>query len=192
MAELIGYARVSTTDQDPTLQEDALHQAGCTRVFVDTASGAAADRPQLEAVLQYLRPGDVLVAWRLDRLGRSLKHLVSLMADLESRGNGFRSLNESIDTTTPTGRLVFHIFAALAEFERELIRERTRAGLKVARARGRKGGRKPKMTPNKVEVARRMYSDQKSVSEIAETLGVSRASIYRHLGAQSPAKSDQL
>lgn len=192
MAELIGYARVSTTDQDPTLQEDALHQAGCTRVFVDTASGAAADRPQLEAVLQYLRPGDVLVAWRLDRLGRSLKHLVSLMADLESRGIGFRSLNESIDTTTPTGRLVFHIFAALAEFERELIRERTRAGLKVARARGRKGGRKPKMTPNKVEVARRMYSDQKSVSEIAETLGVSRASIYRHLGAQSPAKSDQL
>ncbi len=131
----------------------------------------------------YLREGDVLVVWRLDRLGRSLKHLITVVSDLEDRGVGFRSLSESIDTTTSAGKLIFHVFAALAEFERDLIRERTKSGLEAARARGRKGGRKPSLSPKKIEVARRMYKDGDStVAEIAKVLGVSRATIYRHLG----------
>lgn len=179
---LIGYSRVSTTDQVADLQRDALLGAGCERLFADVASGAAAGRPELAAALDYLREGDVLCVWRLDRLGRSLKHLVETVTMLQERGVGFRSLQESVDTTTPSGRLTFHVFAALAEFERDLIRERTLAGLAAARARGRTGGRKPSLTPKKVQVARRMYeAGDSTVAEIAKVLGVSRATIYRHL-----------
>jgi DNA invertase Pin-like site-specific DNA recombinase len=181
---LVGYARVSTQDQNPQLQQDALGKAGCEEIFVDKASGTLAERPRLSKAMDYLREGDVLCVWRLDRLGRSLKHLVQVVADLESRGVGFRSLTEGIDTTTATGRLVFHIFASLAEFERDLTVERTKAGLAAARARGRRGGRKPSLTPTKVQVARQMHAEGAStVSEIASVLGVSRATIYRHLGA---------
>jgi DNA invertase Pin-like site-specific DNA recombinase len=183
MTHLLGYARISTGDQHPDLQVDALKAAGCYRVFVDTASGAQAARPALDQLLDQLRPGDTLVVWKLDRLGRSLRHLVDTIAALADRGVGFRSLQESIDTTTPGGKLVFHIFAALAEFERDLIRERTTAGLAAARTRGRKGGRPVVMTKPKVKLAREMYaSRQYTVAAIASTLGVSRASIYRHLG----------
>ena len=185
----LGYARVSTAEQHLDLQVDALKAAGCYRVWTDTASGARADRPQLEQVLDQLRPGDTLVVWKLDRLGRSLRHLVDTVAGLAERGVGFRSLQESIDTTTAGGRLVFHVFCALAEFERDLIRERTAAGLAAARARGRKGGRRPVMTPDKIAAARELYgSRQYTVAAIAKTLGVSRASIYRHLpAAAAPA-----
>jgi DNA invertase Pin-like site-specific DNA recombinase len=184
MGHLLGYARVSTTDQQPQLQVDALQHAGCYRVFVETASGARADRPTLEQVLDQLRPGDTLVVWRLDRLGRSLQHLVDTVTGLADRGIGFRSLQEAIDTTTPGGKLVFHVFAALAEFERDLIRERTTAGLAAARARGHHGGRPRVMTTYKTRIAREMYdSGQYTVATIAKTLGVSRASIYRHLEA---------
>lgn len=163
---------------------DALEQAGCTRVFSDTASGAPDDRPELGRILDHLRDGDTLVVWRLDRLGRSLRHLVDTVTGLADRGVGFRSLQESIDTTTPGGRLVFHVFAALAEFERDLIRERTHAGLAAARARGRRGGRPSVMTPAKLTVAREMYaSGEHTVAAIATTIGVSRASGYRHLRA---------
>jgi len=177
----IGYARVSTHEQDAVLQHDALTESGCARIFTDTASGAIAERPQLAAALDQLRPGDTLVVWRLDRLGRSLRHLIETVEMLEQRGVGFRSLRESIDTTTPGGRLVFHVFGALAEFERELIRERTLAGLASARARGRVGGRPPAMTPAKLRQARAMRAAGSSVSEIAEVIGVGRATVYRHL-----------
>ena len=149
MGHLLGYARVSTTDQRPGLQVDALERAGCYRVFTETASGARADRPVLAQVLDQLRPGDTLIVWKLDRLGRSLRHLVDVVTGLADRGVGFRSLQESIDTTTPGGKLVFHVFAALAEFERDLIRERTSAGLAAARARGRHGGRPSVMTAHR-------------------------------------------
>jgi DNA invertase Pin-like site-specific DNA recombinase len=179
---LLGYARVSTTDQQPQLQVDALQRAGCYRVFTETASDTRADRPTLEQLLDQLRPGDTLVVWRLDGLGRSLRHLVDTVTGLAEPGVGFRSLQEAIDTTTPGGKLVFHVFAALAEFERDLIRERTSAGLAAARARGRHGGRPPVMTGQKLQVAEEMYrSGQYTVTAIAMTLGVSRASIYRHL-----------
>jgi DNA invertase Pin-like site-specific DNA recombinase len=182
MGHLLGYARVSTADQQPHLQVDALAQAGCYRVFTENASGALTDRPVLEQVLDQLRPGDTLVVWKLDRLGRSLRHLVDTVSRLAERGIGFRSLQESIDTTTPGGKLVFHVFAALAEFERDLIRERTSPGLAAARARGRRGGRPRVLTGHKLQVARQMYaSGQYTVAAIAKTLGVSRASIYRHL-----------
>ena len=186
MGHLLGYARVSTTDQQPQLQVDALEAAGCYRVFVETASGARSDRRVLEQVLDQLRPGDTLVVWKLDRLGRSLRHLVDTVAGLAERGVGFRSLQEVIDTTTPGGKLVFHVFAALAEFERDLIRERTTAGLAAARSRGRRGGRPSVMTIDKLQVAREMYrSGQYTVAAIATTLGVSRASIYRHVSRSS-------
>jgi DNA invertase Pin-like site-specific DNA recombinase len=146
MGHLLGYARVSTTDQQPQLQVDALQRAGCYRVFTETASGARSDRPVLDQLLDQLRPGDTLVVWKLDRLGRSLRHLVDTVTGLAECGVGFRSLQEAIDTTTPGGKLVFHVFAALAEFERDLIRERTSAGLAAARARGRQGGRPPVLT----------------------------------------------
>jgi DNA invertase Pin-like site-specific DNA recombinase len=182
MGHLLGYARVSTADQQPQLQVDALHYAGCYRVFTETASGARSDRLVLEQVLDQLRPGDTLVVWKLDRLGRSLRHLVDMVTGLADRGIGFRSLQEAIDTTTPGGKLVFHVFAALAEFERDLIRERTSAGLAAARARGRQGGRPSGLTGHKLQVAQQMYSSgQYTVAAIAKTLGVSRASIYRHL-----------
>ncbi|WP_249020756.1 recombinase family protein [Conexibacter sp. S30A1] len=179
----IGYARVSTSDQQPALQLDALEAAGCQRIFTDHASGALQDRPQLTAALDYLRPGDTLIVWRLDRLGRNLRHLIATVEDLHAREIQFASVTESIDTSTPAGRLIFHTFAALAEFERELIRERTRAGLAAARARGRHGGRRTVMTPEKLRVARDMYaSRQHTVTAIASTIGVSRATIYRTLG----------
>src|SRR3712207_2162831 len=138
---MVGYARVSTTDQTLSLQQDALMRAGCERIFSDTMSGAKAERPGLVQALRFMRSGDVLVVWKLDRLGRSLKNLIDVVTELETLGIGFRSITESIDTTTSGGKLIFHIFGALAEFERELIRERTSAGLAAARARGRKGGR---------------------------------------------------
>jgi DNA invertase Pin-like site-specific DNA recombinase len=182
MGHLLGHARVSTTDQQPHLQVDALERAGCYRVFTETASGARTDRPTLERLMDQLRPGDTLVVWKLDRLGRSLRHLVDIITGLADRGIGFRSLQEAIDTTTPGGKLVFHVFAALAEFERDLIRERTAAGLAAARARGRRGGRPSVMTAHKARVAQEMYrSGQYTVSAIAQTLGISRASLYRHL-----------
>jgi DNA invertase Pin-like site-specific DNA recombinase len=182
MGHSLGYARVSTTDQQPQLQVDALERAGCYRVFTETASGARSDRPALEQVLDQLRPGDTLVVWKLDRLGRSLRHLVDTVTGLADRGVGFRSLQEQVDTTTPGGKLVFHVFAALAEFERDLARERTSAGLAAARARGRRGGRPPVMTTHKPQVAQELYaSKQYTIAAIAKTLGVSRASVYRHL-----------
>jgi len=189
MGHLLGYARVSTAvGQDVALQRDTLTAAGCYRVFVDTASGALDARPALTEVLDQLRPEDTLVVWRLDRLGRSIRHLIDLLADLETRGIGFRSMTESIDTTSPGGRLVFHLFAALAQFERELIKERTNAGLAAARARGRRGGRPPRLTGDQVNTARRLY-DQKelTVGQIGDVLGVSRTTIYRALDRQAQA-----
>ena len=189
MSECIGYARVSTDQQNLALQIDALEAHGCGRVFQDVGSSSLKHRPQLEAALDYLRPGqgDVLVVWRLDRLGRGLRHLIELVEDLGSREVGFRSLTEQIDTTTPAGRLQFHIFGALAEFEREVIRERTRAGLAAARARGRLGGRPPRLTPEKVAMARAAIDEgSQSVTAVAKALGVGRTTLYRHL-AQAPA-----
>lgn len=182
MGELLGYARVSTTDQDAALQIDALEAAGCYRVFVDTASGSLAQRPQLENLLDQLRPGDTLVVWKLDRLGRSIRHLIDQLQDLAARGIGFRSIQETIDTTSPGGRLVFHVFAALAEFERDLIRERTNAGLAAARARGRTGGRPSRLSADQVDTARQLYwAGQMTVTQIGDVLGVSRATVYRAL-----------
>jgi DNA invertase Pin-like site-specific DNA recombinase len=182
MGEMLGYARVSTSDQDFALQLDALATAGCNRVFSEQVSGALDQRPELERVLDHLRKGDTLVVWRLDRLGRNLRHLIDLVGQLDARGVSFRSLMEGIDTSTPGGRLVFHIFGSLAQFERELIRERAKAGLDAARARGRKGGRPPKLTPEKIEVARAMYGSKKhTLATIAKTVGVSRSTVYRAL-----------
>jgi DNA invertase Pin-like site-specific DNA recombinase len=180
---LIGYARVSTTDQNLNLQRDALLAAGCpeTRVYTDIASGAKAGRPGLEAALHDLREGDTLVVWKLDRLGRSLRHLIETVHALGARGVGFKSLQEHIDTTTPGGKLVFHVFAALAEFERDLIGERTRAGLTAARARGRRGGRKPALTPKQAALARSMKADPgNSIADICATLGISKRTLYRY------------
>ncbi len=178
---LVGYARVSTAEQTLALQEDALRAAGCERIFTDTMSGAKADRPGLAEALAYLRPGDALAVWRLDRLGRSLPALIATLTDLEGRSIGFRSLTEQLDTTTSGGKLIFHVFGALAEFERDLIRERTRAGLAAARARGRRGGRPKKLgTPTKVALAQALYDDKRHpVAEICRTLGISRATLYR-------------
>src|SRR5215211_175936 len=179
----IGYARVSTGEQTLNLQLDALNAAGCGTIYQETASGAKADRPLLEDVLSYLRKGDTLVVWRLDRLGRSLEHLIDVVAALAERGIGFRSLTEQIDTTTSGGKLIFHVFGALAEFERDLIRERTHAGLAAARARGRLGGRPKKLTDAKqLELARALYDgDQTDIATICATLGISRATLYRSL-----------
>ena len=189
MGHLLGYARVSTTDQDAALQVDALKAAGCYRVFVDTISGALEHRPELDKLLDQLRPGDTLVVWRLDRLGRSIRHLIDQLHVLADRGVGFRSLQETIDTTSPGGRLVFHVFAALAEFERDLIRARTNAGLVAARARGRTGGRPSSLSADQVKAARRMYEQKDmTVAQIGDVLGVSRTTIYRALNRQ-PATS---
>lgn len=179
---IIGYARVSTLDQNLELQRDALEKAGCERVFEDHISGASSERPGWAKATTALREGDTLVVWRLDRLGRSLKHLIDTVNELHARGVGFKSLNENIDTTNPGGRLVFHIFGALAEFERELIRERTNAGLAAARARGRKGGRPRKLTAKQIASARTLLKDREhSVTGVAEMLGVSRNTLYRAL-----------
>ncbi len=183
MAHLLGYARVSTFEQNPDLQVDELTAAGCCKVWTDHASGALDRRPQLDEVLEQLRPGDTLVVWRLDRLGRSLRHLIEVVTGLDERGVGFRSLRESIDTTTAGGRLVFHLFGALAQFEREIIRDRTVAGLTAARARGRVGGRPFKLSVEQRRQARRMYDARElTVEQIGAVLGVSRTSIYRALG----------
>jgi DNA invertase Pin-like site-specific DNA recombinase len=179
---LIGYARVSTHDQTLALQQDALEKAGCTRIFTDTASGAKTERKGLDEAIAYVRNGDVLVVWRLDRLGRSLPHLITTMTNLEERGIGFKSLTENIDTTTSGGKLIFHIFGALAEFERNLIRERTQAGLLAARARGRRGGRPKALRGNRVNIAQALYNNKgNSIAEICRTLRISRATLYRHI-----------
>ena len=188
----IGYARVSTFDQTLILQQDALATANCERVFTEVISGAKSDRPGLTEALDFLRPGDVLVVWRLDRMGRSLKMLIETLTLLSERGIGFRSLTEQIDTTTPGGKLIFHVFGALAEFERDLIRERTQAGLAAARARGRKGGRPRKLgTPGKLAMARSLYNDKNnSIEDICKTLGISRATLYRYLDPPHGALTD--
>lgn len=181
---LVGYARVSTLDQNADLQIDALRAAGCEKLFVEKASGAKPDRPELMAAINFVREGDTLVVWKLDRLARSLKQLIETVELLESRTIGMRSLTEAIDTTTSGGRLIFHIFGALAEFERSIIRERTRAGLDAARARGRKGGRPKAMSEADVKVAKAMLADQTiTVDEVAKRIGVSPATLYRHLPA---------
>ena len=178
----VGYARVSTRQQDLALQLDALKQAGCARTFRDVGSGTIRKRPQLEACLDYLRAGDTLVVWRLDRLGRSLRHLVDVVALLEQRHVAFRSLRESIDTTTANGKLQLHLFAALAEFERELIRERSQAGREVAKAAGRLGGRPLKLTPEKKAAALAMRArGDMTMSQIARALDVGRTILYDHL-----------
>lgn len=177
---IIGYARVSTYDQQLDLQTDALRTAGAEKMFTDTRSGAKADRPGLAAALDFARGGDTLVVWRLDRLGRSLKDLLSIVEGMQKRGVGLRSLHESIDTTTANGRLLFHFFGAMAEFERALLQERVRAGLDAARARGRKGGRKPKLDEKKKQAARAMLADRDAkVDDVAAVLGVSRSTLYR-------------
>jgi DNA invertase Pin-like site-specific DNA recombinase len=179
---LIGYCRVSTQDQSLALQEDALRTAGCERIFTDVASGAQAAREGLREALDFLREGDTLIVWRLDRLGRSLMHLLEVVNSLHTRHIGFRSLQESLDTTTSSGKLVFHIFSSLCEFERDLVRERTRAGLAAARARGRRGGRPKIMTAKRVAMATALRQDPNTtVADICQTLGVSRATLYRHL-----------
>jgi DNA invertase Pin-like site-specific DNA recombinase len=180
---LIGYARVSTADQNLDLQHDALAGAGCEKVFEDKASGARDHRPGLAAALSHCRPGDVLVVYKLDRLGRTMRGLVELVADLAQREIEFRSLSDGIDTTTTMGRFTFHLLGAIAEMERDLIRERTNAGLAAARARGRKGGRKAVLTAKKLEAARALLQDRnRSVGEVAKQLGVGRTTLYRALG----------
>lgn len=186
-----GYARVSTDDQTLALQLDALKGAACEKVFTDTLSGAKAERPGLHQALDFVRPGDTLVVWRLDRLGRSLKSLIELLNLLQERQIGFCSLTEQIDTTSPGGKLIFHVFGALAEFERDLIRERTKAGLAAARARGRKGGRRRVLdTAQKVAMARSLYQDKhNTIADICRTLRISRATLYRYVQAQEATDS---
>ena len=179
---LIGYARVSTTDQNLDLQLDALKNAGCEKIHEDYASGAKTDRNGLENTMESLRKGDTLVVWKLDRLGRSLKHLIEVINVLNEREVFFKSLQENIDTSTSGGKLIFHVFGALAEFERDIIRERTMAGLHAARARGRVGGRKRIMNRIKIQLARTLMADPKTqVKDVVDTLGVSRATLYRYL-----------
>src|SRR3978361_623533 len=172
---LIGYARISTADQTLDLQRDALTKAGCTRIFTDTASGAQSERNGLTDALSHVRGGDILVVWKLDRLGRSLKDLITRITELNGRKIGFKSLTEQVDTTTSGGKLIFHIFGALSEFERDIIRERTNAGLEAARSRGKLGGRPPALSPEKIKLARKLYADKSmSVAEICKMLGISR------------------
>jgi len=184
---LVGYARVSTSDQHLALQTDALQSAGCERLFTDTVSGAKVERPGLTAALHTCRSGDTLVVWKLDRLGRSLPHLVETVRDLVARGVGFKSLQESIDTTTSGGKLIFHLFASLAEFERDLIRERTHAGLSAARARGRKGGRPKGVDAKKQKAALALKKEgAHSVREICEIVGIARNTYYKYTRAENP------
>jgi DNA invertase Pin-like site-specific DNA recombinase len=186
---LIGYARVSTQDQTLALQQDALEKLGCTKIFTDTASGAKQERKGLDDALNYVREGDTLVVWRLDRFGRSLKDLIERITHLNNGQIGLKSLTENIDTTTSGGKLVFHLFGALAEFERDIIRERTQAGLTAARARGRKGGRPKALTDKKVAMVKELYENKKlTINEICETLKISRTTLYRYI---TPGKSDR-
>lgn len=186
----IGYARVSTRDQNLDLQLDALRKAGCTDTYIykEEISGATRERPQLQKLLEQIREGDVVVIWKLDRLGRSLADLVHLVNDIQGKGAGLLSLHDNIDTITPQGKLTFHIFAAIAEFEREIIRERTNAGLASARARGRKGGRPPGLSTNakiKAAAASSLYQQKKSVADICRTLALSRKTLYKYLKLQA-------
>ena len=180
----VGYARVSTQDQKPALQLDALKQADCEKIFEEKASGAKRDRPELQALLDYVREGDTIVVWKLDRLARSLRQLIETVEDLESRGIGLRSLTESIDTSSSGGRLIFHIFGALAEFERTVIRERTMAGLVAAKARGRVGGRPRALDDDDIAAAKAMLKQADiTAKDVAKRLGVSVATLYRYLPA---------
>ena len=179
---LIGYARVSTFDQNPTLQVDALKSVGCQKIFIDKISGKLTSRPELDKLKEQCRADDTVVVWRLDRLGRSLKDLIEIVIFFDSQGIAFKSLQESIDTATSSGKLVFHIFGALAEFERNLIVDRTKAGLQSARARGIKGGRKHKLDAAKQKTAQSMYDSKKhTVNEICQTLGITKPTLYKYL-----------
>ncbi|NWC66725.1 recombinase family protein [Pseudomonas sp. P7758] len=187
MGKRIGYARVSNDDQNLDLQRDALALAGCSAVYEETMSGKSADRPELVHCLKALRSGDTLVVWRLDRLGRSLPDLVGIVSRLEQEAVAFESISERIETTSAAGKLIFHVFAALAEFERNLIRERTRAGLAAARARGRQGGRKPALDESQIREIKALLKDpQIQVSNVAKRYGVSRTTLYRHVGKTGP------
>src|SRR3954449_10864473 len=179
---LVGYARVSTTDQTLDLQHDALTKAGCTKIFTDTASGAQADRKGLAEAIAYVRAGDTLVVWKLDRMGRSLKDLISRITELNDRKIGFRSLTEQIDTTTSGGKLIFHIFGALAEFERDIIKERTQAGLAAARTRGKRGGRRPNLKPQDIAMVRKLYEDKTTpIRDICKSFNISRMTLWRYV-----------
>ena len=182
---LIGYARVSTQDQNLELQHEALNKAGCQKIFEDKISGARADRPGLVMALEMLREDDTLIVWKLDHLGRSVKQLVGLVSDLQKQGVQFKSLTDSIDTSTPSGRFFFHVMASLAEMERELTIERTRAGLETARKYGRKGGRRPKMTESKIESAKKLLASGIPPKDVAKNLGVSIPTLYRWLPASA-------
>jgi DNA invertase Pin-like site-specific DNA recombinase len=187
---LIGYARVSTDDQNISLQLDAIKAAGCEQIFTDKVSGAAKIRPGLEQTLSHLRPGDTLIVWKLDRLGRTVKGLVELVADLEQRGVQFRSVTDGIDTSTPAGLFFFHVMSALAQMERELIVERTKAGLTAAKARGKLGGRKRKMTDGKVKAAKKLLAAGTLPRDVAANLGVSVPTLYRWIPASNNSSGD--
>src|SRR5271156_1647960 len=187
---LIGYARVSTVDQNLALQRDALTEAGCQKIFTEQMSGAVAERPALHDALEFARSGDTVIVWKLDRLARSMKQLIETIEDLRVRGIGFRSLTEALDTTTAQGRLVFHMFGALAEFERSLIRGRTQAGLAAARRAGRTGGRPPKLIEDDIEAAKAMRANPDiGVTQIAHRLGVPPATLYRYIPAARTANT---
>lgn len=181
-SKIFGYARVSTSDQNTNLQRDKLLEAGCDQIFEDIASGAKANRPELDCMLEMLREGDTVVVWKLDRLGRSMQHLIDLIDKFNDMGVQFKSLTEQIDTSTAGGTLIFNVFASIAQFERDLIRERTKAGLEAARARGRNGGRRPILTDAQIKEARELYMTQSiTVSQIARMMGCGRSTIYRAL-----------
>lgn len=187
----LGYARVSTEDQKLDLQKDALKKIGCKEIFTDVISGAKTKREGLDKLLNYARPGDTIVVWKLDRLGRSLQHLIETIKILETRGIGFRSLQENIDTNTSGGKLVFHVFGALAEFERDLIRERTQAGLKAARARGRVGGRPKAMDEKKIRQAKTLMADtENSIADICKTLKIGKTTLYKYLKLSNVNSAD--
>lgn len=189
---LIGYARVSTADQYLGMQEDALKGAGCEDIFKDIVSGAKTARPGLHSAISHLRKGDTLVVWRLDRLGRSLAHLIETVKELNDQGIGFKSLQESIDTTTSGGQLIFHIFGALAQFERELIRERTQAGLKAARVRGRMGGRPVQLNTQEIRKLKKHYDKgDLSVMEICKLFNITKPTLYRYLKNEKQKKLKQ-
>lgn len=189
MGKRIGYARVSTDDQNLDLQRDALTRSGCITIYEETASGKSSSRIELEHCRKALRSGDTLVVWRLDRLGRSLSDLVKIISELEKDGITFESLGEKIDTGSASGKLQFHVFAALAEFERNLIRERTLAGLSAARARGRVGGRKPKLNEKQIREIKALLSDPAArVKDVADRYGISRATLYKRVGVVLPSK----
>ena len=182
---LIGYARVSTNDQNLNLQKEALLKVGCEKIYEDKISGTTKQRPGLDKALDVLRPGDTLIVWKLDRLGRSIKNLISLISDLNSKDIHFKSITDSIDTSTPSGRFFFHIMASLAQMERELIAERTKAGLNAAKKLGRIGGRKRKMTKSKIIAAKKLLDSGIAPKDVAQNLGVSLATLYRWIPANS-------